>query len=1020
MSDANGAFTIKVPVHETALFVQTSLYQAQQVSIAGRNNVSIKLINDRFGAMYENGTTLAATSKTGIVSNTTQTLDTDVEGQIGADVRTITRNGGSGYGGAMFVRGLTSLNSNSQPLIVVDGIVRDMQQTRTTIHDGEYNNLLLNINPADIESVQVLKNATALYGARGAAGAILINTKRGHSMATRIEANVGGGFTLVPKLPSMMNARDYRIYATELLGTYSGYNRYEGTLNFLNDDPTKYYYNDYHNDTDWTDEVYHTAFTQNYNINVQGGDDRGMYNLSLGYTDAQSTAREQGFNRLNVRFNSDLIFLPQLKTRFDMSYTKVNRDVFDNGAPADFTRGAVTSTSLLALIKSPLLAPYKFYQNQDRMSPMLAPADELLTDLDENFSLANPTALLAKGNGANKNRTETTYFNAVIAPSWDINKDFNLSETFSYTLDRVSSRYYRPAEGIPYFVMEGIGRVINGYQSFYSKETSVESDTRLSYKHIFGAHHLSAFAGMRFLSFSFDDNQVGGDSSTRGNDNQPNVNNNVEFYRVAGDNIEMRSIDWYLNADYNWRNRYFAQFTLSMESNSRFGDDAVGLKLAGVRWGIFPSIQAGWVLTNENWFPKTSAVNYLQLHAGFDIAGNDDISDLANRTAFGYVKYLGPLDGRQLNHIGNKDISYERTSKINLGLKAWLLNNRLGIDFDVYKNHTTDLLTLKSINNPVAGLRNYWTNDGSLDNNGFEVTVTGKPIVSKNLAVEIGASMGHYNNKVKSVSDAQRLYVGGKLGANGILSSVYGNENIATIEGRPAGVFYGYRTNGVFASNAEAASAYKDNAGNTDYLYQITSTGARENFEAGDVRFVDLNGDGIISDADRTVIGDPNPDIYGNIFARATWKNLTLNVGFNYSLGNDVFNYQRCILESGSNFYNQTTAIENRWRYEGQRTDVPRAVFGDPKGNNRFSDRWIEDGSYLRLKTVSLTYKIPVNYSWLQGLAVWVEANNLVTLTHYLGGDPEFSANNGVLYQGIDPGNVGLGRSFSMGLKINL
>jgi hypothetical protein len=177
---------------------------------------------------------------------------------------------------------------------------------------------------------------------------------------------------------------------------------------------------------------------------------------------------------------------------------------------------------------------------------------------------------------------------------------------------------------------------------------------------------------------------------------------------------------------------------------------------------------------------------------------------------------------------------------------------------------------------------------------------------------------------------------------------------------------------------------------------------------------------GQIDEADRVVIGNPNPDIYGNIFTSVNWKRFTLSAVMNYSLGNDIFNYQRSLLEGGSNFYNQTTAMTNRWRAEGQKTDMPRIAYDDPMGNSRFSDRWIEDGSYLRLKTVNLTYKVPVNYSWLQGLSVWAEANNLFTITRYLGNDPEMSVSNSVLYQGIDAGNIALGRTFTLGLRINL
>jgi len=287
--------------------------------------------------------------------------------------------------------------------------------------------------------------------------------------------------------------------------------------------------------------------------------------------------------------------------------------------------------------------------------------------------------------------------------------------------------------------------------------------------------------------------------------------------------------------------------------------------------------------------------------------------------------------------------------------------------------------------------------------------------VSKDWNVEIGASAGHYKNKVKTLPNDSKLYLDGSLSAQGYTSSIYGTDNIATIIGQPVGVFYGYRTKGVFATDAEAKAA-----GNGGYLYQLDATGAPQYFKAGDVHFEDLNGDGIIGEADKTIIGDPNPDIYGNIFANVSWKDFTLFIGFNYSLGNDIFNYQRSILEGGSNFYNQTTAMTNRWRTEGQQTDIPRITYGDPMGNSRFSDRWIEDGSYLRLKTLRLSYKVPVSYSWLQGLSVWAEANNLFTLTHYLGNDPEFSVSNSVLYQGIDAGNVALSRTFTVGMRINL
>ena len=1023
MSEDNGEFVIKVPTFVTALYVHAPQYLSQQVGLGKRHSiVQVKLLPDKFQPMFENSTNIQASAIATIRSTTSQTAETDIEDHLGADVRAITRSGGPGYGAAMFIRGLNSLNACAQPLIVVDGIVQDMQQTRSSLHDGDYTNLMLNINPEDIEKVTVLKNATALYGAKGGNGVILIETKRGHSMATRIDANIGIGVTLVPRTPDMMNASQYRLYATEMLGTYpsiSSYSVDEQTFRFLSTNENAYPYKKYLNDTDWKQEVYHQALNQNYNINVQGGDNIGMYNLSLGYTDGQSTARENGFNRLNVRFNTDINIINRLTTRFDMSYTKVNRDVFDDGAPADLSAGTISSPTFLALIKAPFLHPYTYNNITKKLSGTLSDADDFLSALSSDLSLGNPTALLANGSGINKNRVETTHFNTVIAPRYEFSDKLQLTETFSYTLDRVSQRYYRPTGGMPSFLIEGIGRVQNMSMSMFSKEVSVVSDTRLEYTNQFGAHHLDAFAGVRYASFAFDDNEPQGQYASAGNDKTPNISASMDYVEATGADDEWRNLTWYANADYNYRNRYFAQLTLAMEGSSRFGKEADGLKLGGVAWGIFPSVQLGWVISNESWFPQNWGINYLLLKAGWDLSGNDDISNYAARTSFSVSKYLWRTTAAQLDNIGNESISWEKTSKWNLGLKTSLLNHRICVLFDYYSHHTNNLLTLKHFDNPVAGINNYWSNGGSLENNGFETTVTVKPVVARDWTVEMGASVGHYVNKIKTLPNDDKIYVGGQQ-VTGYTSSIYGTDNIATIIGQPLGVFYGYRTNGVFASDQDARINTATTNSPDGYLYMLDDTGTPQYFKAGDVHFVDLDGNGEINEQDKTIIGDPNPDIYGNIFANINWKNLTLHIGFNYSLGNDVFNYQRMLLESGSNFYNQTTAMTNRWRAEGQQTNIPRISYGDPMGNSRFSDRWIEDGSYLRLKTVNLTYKVPVEYSWLQGLTVWAEANNLFTITRYLGGDPEFATSNSVLYQGIDAGNVALSRSFTVGMKINL
>ena len=1010
MTDEDGTFSIKVPEYVTALYVHADAFMSQQVSVAGMDStqtVSIQMLSDKFLPMYGKGTDITAKSEF-TVTQTGASIDQEIGNKLGADVHSITRSGSLEGGAAMFIRGLNSITSNSMPLIVLDGVELDMQYDRTSLHLGHFNNLLANISTDDIEKVTVLKNATALYGSRGANGVILIDTKRGHSMATRIDANISVGVALVPNTQTMMNASQYRTYATEMLGTMPEMaNRDISTFRFLNDDPNGYYYNVYHNNTDWQDCVYRSAMTQNYSINVQGGDDVGMYNLSVGYMDAERTVESTGFDRMNLRFNTDIEVFRGLQTKFDISIARTNTELYDDGFPADFSKATITSPTNLAAIKSPLVTPYQYNKRVGGFTSLLSGYDDLFTQIDNGskYALANPMAIIVNGKGDNKNIVQNTNFTVRLAPTYTFKNNLKVGASVSYLLNRNTQRYYRPFEGVPPFTIGGVGTMTSKVGSLFAEETNFAAGGFVAWAKQWGAHDLSLNGGFRYNYFSFDANNLSTEFTGTTDDKNPGLNASGGV--TEGANDVWKYIQWYASADYNFKNRYFASVALLAESNSRFGENADGLDLCGVKWAVFPSVQLGWLLTNEGWFPKNSGVNYLRLNAGFDMSGNDDIDNYAARSSFGAVKFHNKKTGLQLTNIGNDEIKWETTTKWNVGLQSRFLNNRIGLTFDYYIHNTTDLLTLQNFSNPVAGINNYWCNGGELRNTGYEVALTVKPVVTKDWRVEMGASVGHYKNEVK------------KLPAGTFETSIYGASMLTEV-GSPVGLFYGYETLGVFSSDAEASKATTKNE--NGYLCIEDAAGARQYFKAGDVHFVDRDDNGIIDEKDRTVIGDPNPDIYGNIFASVNWKDLTLSLGFNYSLGNDVYNYQRSILNSGATLYNQQVAEAGRWHYEGQQATLPRAVYGDPMGNNRFSDRWIEDGSYLRLKTVNLAYRVPVpgSWTWLQGLTIWAEAQNLFTLTKYTGNDPEFSIANSVYYQGIDCGTLAQGRTFTFGVKINL
>ena len=1003
LTEDDGTYQLNVPLFTTAIYVSTTDYTPVRMGLqATVEQFDVKLYPATFTADYSKQidprNDRAATDFK--FTNSVNIKD-EIQQQLGGQVYSINRNGTPGIGQVMFVQGLNSLNVNAQPLIVVDGVVYDQQYNREMLHSGFYNDVLSTINPADIEKVTVMRNGTALYGAKGANGVILIDTKRNKSMATRITANVSAGVVLQPKYISMMNANQYRSYASELLkSTDTQIQKFK----FLNEDPEYYWYKKYHQETDWKDYVYHTAMTQNYGINVEGGDAVANYNLSVGYTSQQSTMKKNDMDRLNVRFNTDISLTNEFDIRFDASFANITRNLRNDGAPAGYDDGTPTSPSFLAYAKSPFLSPYSY--GMGRLSDTYFDVEQE-SYLDEalayysnyNWRLGNPAAILQYSEGEIKNHFENSMLNLAATPRIQLTRNLAISEHFSYNLVNTNEKLYIPVNGTPNYYVAALGAYRqNEVRSLASKQNSVMSDTRLDWKNRYDAHDIHVFGGARIVWENYTMTSLLGYNT--GNDKTPQIRANLTNADDNGIGDSWNSLAWYAQANYSFRNRYYLQANLTAEGSSRFGSDGGNLRLFDAAWGLFPSVQASWVITNEPWMAKNKSINYLRLTAGFDVSGNDDIDYYAARSYFRSSQLLNDVSGLTFAGIGNTKIQWETTRRFNIGLETNLLQNRLGLNINYFRSVTDNLLTRQSLGF-LSGLSENWSNGGQLKNEGFDATANVKIIATKDWQWQAGFSVGHYKNKITELPDGKQY----------IDHDVYGSV-VRTQVGQAANLFYGYKTNGVFATTAEA-----QNAG----LYILGDNGIDHvMFKAGDVQFVDLDGNHEINEKDRTVIGDPNPDIYGNIFSSLTFKRFTLDLRFNYSLGNDVFNYQRMQLENGSRFMNQTTALNRRWQVEGQVTDIPQVTFQDPMGNSRFSDRWIENGSYLRLKSATLSYNLPMNSEYLQGMQFWIQANNVFTLTKYLGSDPEFTMTSNVIGQGIDVGQLPQSRSIVAGIKINL
>lgn len=1007
MTNAEGQYTLAIPSYVTLLSFSTPEYLLIQRPVYNDDIINVRLYSDGFSDNYV--ADIKAVEHNGFEKeiSPSSTIDSDIQKNLGADIRSITRSGALAVGNAMFVRGINSLNAKTQPLVVVDGLIWDMQEGASYLHTGIFNNILSAIDVEDIDEVKIMKNGTALYGSRAANGVLIINTKRGRSMATRIAVNAYGGITLAPKTMNVMGADDYRIYANDLVGSIANVSP-NSNFPFLRNDKDYVLYNKFHNDTDWEDYTYTEAFSQNYKLNVEGGDDIAMYNFSFGYTTADSPLEANNMERMNVRLNSDISLAENFDTRVDISFSRVARELLDDGIREDQSKLPISSLGYLAKIKSPFLSPYRFSdlgvisKNYDAADNFAYSPARTAGVTYPNNSLYNPMIILKNGAGAYKNEMEYTNMAITVAPELKLG-EFTITETFNYSLYRVNEVYYLPyadpsgATGYDFYSVSAGKRISNYAASLFSREAVITSDTRVAWDKRFGAHELDVYGGFRYTNFEYDTNSIGG--ANTGNDQNFGVSGSLDDLSTSGEDNMWTNLAWYLSADYSYMTKYFLQATASLETSSRFGKNADGaLKIGGVAWGFFPSVQAAWLLSSEKWF-KFKPINMLKLRVGYDAVGNDAIDFYAARSYLQTANFFNKTLGLELGNVENDGVKWETTHRINLGADMMLFDNRLGLSFDVYKSKTTDLLVQKKYAF-VTGMDTYWSNGGELENVGFEASANYKVANSKNFQWEVGASVGHYKSEVTALDEALNPV------------AVYGGE-VKTMVGQPVAVFWGYKTDGVIASaqEAEALGLYKKEGTNI------------HKFEAGDIKFVDINpgeNPGLIDENDKTIIGDPNPDFYGNIYSSMKMKNWKLDVVCNYSVGNDIYNYYRQQLESGSSFNNQTTALVNRWTVDGQQTSTPKVVFGDPMGNSRFSDRWIEDGSYLRIKTIKLSYDVPVSYSWLQGLTLWCAAENVYTFTKYDGNDPETSVNNSILYQGIDAGLLPQSRSFHFGVKLNL
>lgn len=958
MTDEHGHFTLEVPSTDVCLLITAPGCKEQRIFLRGQNSLNLQLTT-------EDGEPLRPT---------------DVYPRQGAAFTT-QQSGQPGAATSVQIRGINSLHLSSQPLYIVDGVIWQMgEESGATAIDGYHANPLALIDPADIERVEVIRNGFAQWGPKAAGGVVSITTKRAHDMVTRIEANVSMGlqqkFSSVP----MMQAADYKLYATDVM---RGMDKAETSrFFFTNDDPTRLSYYDTHNATDWLSEVNKNAMVQNYGINVAGGDERALYRFSLGYAQNDGNIEGTSFNRLGVRFNSDIFLTKRFTTSTDIYYSQSNTHTPVQGIDASY------SPYYLALAKSPLYGPYQHNA--------LGELTGRTSDVDE-LGVSNPIVLI----GDAMPKVTKQRFAVSLKPKYSFSSSLSLNALLAFHWDKENQDLFMPDGGVtdqPLYNEQGeiYATGLNEVRNLMARHSTLSANVFANYDILdTWQHHLSARLGGRIYNTMY--KYHAGRGYNTGSDFMKALSNTNSALRwITGDSYTDRDVAWYATADYNYLQRYGIDASLALQASSRYGSEADGLRMAGTSWMPSAHIEAYWNLSAERFMAGVQGID-AKVRLGWEQTGNDRLPINATRTYQHSSALTQNAVGNVLAGIGNTTLKWETSRRLNAGIDLGFFNDRWNIAFDYYRCTVSDLLSRRSLKQE-SGLAYYWANSGKMQNAGIELSTSARIVDTRDWRLTATASLGHYKNEVTSLPDG--AFTTDLLGAQ-----------LLTATGHSAGVFYGFKTDGIFTTASEAAAAG---------LGIVAANGDVMPFEAGDVHFVDQNGDHLINDLDRVVIGDPTPDFYGSFDLNLQWRRLSIAPLFTFAAGGDIYNALRADLESGSTLHNQTTAMRHRWTTDGQQTTMPRATYGDPMGNARFSDRWIEDGSYLRMKSLSVSYDIPFRAAMLQNIRVWAAVENVFTLTRYLGADPENAFSTDVFARGIDAGLVPQTRSFLFGVKINL
>lgn len=976
-TDENGAFTITVPDNQSELIINLPGYNKRNIFLNGRDFLNISLVLSRYnsfdnsfnsplgaGTRKNTSYSLSALTADDLKMTKVSSFDQALQGKV-AGLSVIEQSGMPGHKTFMNIRGISSLYGKTEPIVFIDGMIHEYSYATNSLIEGFALNPLEVVDIEDISDISVMKDGVSFLGAAGSNGIINVNTEQKSETSTVIKMSAYGGISMAPQGLDVLNASQFRNYFGELLGSQG---MTSGQINsaypWLNGNTSVNEYYRYNNNTDWQDQTFKPSSLQKYHFFLKGGDDIATYNISTGYLMQKGLFEESNYSRFNLRINGKI----NISNKFSIT-PNAKLSLADSKLP-----NLGHSTWKNPLVSAILMSPIMTANARDNAT------GTTLTYLDDvgAFNVSNPAAIVQNAMGTNRNY----HFLSSINAQYKFSERLIISNLMGINFNNARENIFLPNLGIVQ-----VDSARNSPGDFVNEFRSSQNHATISYNNKTASGHSYVLqGGMRYMKNSYkynmavDINTASDDFKSLGNGGA-----SYSFLRSStGDNRGLTWVSYFGSLDYNFRDKYFVNSNLSYDGNSSVNKNN--------RYNFYPSVAAAWRLSSEGFLSQTTWLEDLKLRGSWSVTGNMFSSIYDYSKLYYTSQRLNNLGVITRESIPNENLELEKKMTVNAGVDISLFKQVLNLHVDYYQSKVDNLVIHQELEKSF-GYTNYVDNGGKLESSGLEISADSRLHFGE-VVWTIGGSITQQITKINSLTFLNP-------DQTNIVTAIEGGEYVTSV-GNAVNAFYGYKTDGIFSADSDI-------------------TGPKgEKMKAGDIRFVDTDNNSIINDADKMIIGDPNPDFFGGISTSLSYKNLEISALFNYSVGNDIFNYVRYKAESMDSYSNQLSSVLDRWTPSKTNATMPRASIGDPTGNTVFSDRWIEDGSYVRLKQLTINYNLPQMAGIYKGLTLYITATNLLTFTNYSGFDPDFLYSNNPFYMGVDYGKIPQAKSFILGLKLNL